>query len=504
MTNKSNWFEKVSKKNKLHFDKRKKYPVACSIIDSDSVAKHKFFPFINFTIKAFQYSKLKELKRQGITSIPKELLFKPREINYSCYSDSYILAYYNEKLAKTYENILKIKHISAPIAYISIKKANGKGKNNVDFAAEAFTEIKQRKNCFCIGLDIKGFFDNLDHKRLKYSLIKIIGTDDQKLTSDWYLIYKILTKFHFISLKELLKVLKKDKNDFWEKGKGFDAICTPKEFRDLIHTHTKLIKSNKTIKDNIEGENKRGIPQGINISGLLANIYMLDFDIELEKFLKDFDGYYRRYSDDIMIIVNNKKEMELALNKVKQLIGEFKLEIAKKKTSIIEFNNGNAKIYSSDLISSNNNENALQYLGFTYDGKNIRVRDSTIGKFWRDAKPHIRRMIITSLIMEKTIPKGKIYGLYSHLKNRPKKSNNKKAINFCGNFYSYIRNADKKLRQEYNFQQEVKIKKQLRNAWQQLNEYIEEVEQDYIEKPNKYKWIKSRIEKNIATNDCNK
>lgn len=492
MTTKSNWYEKVSKKNKLHLDKRKKYPIACSIVDSKNVAKHKFFPFINFTIRAFQYSKLKELRRQGVTTIPRELLFKPREINYSCYADSYILAYYNEKLTKTYENILRLKQISAPIAYVSIKKPNGKGKNNVDFAAEAFTEIKQRQNCFCIGLDIKGFFDTLDHKQLKYSLIKAVGTDDQKLTNDWYLIYKILTKFHFISLRELLKTLKKDKKDFWQIGQGFDAICTPEEFRDLIYTHKKLIKQNKEIK------NERGIPQGTNISGLLANIYMLDFDVALESFLKNFNGYYRRYSDDIMIIVNTKEDMELVIKQIKKMLDELKLEIAEKKTSIIEFKDGNAHIYNSDSITSNNKERAFQYLGFIYDGKNIRVRNSTIGKFWRDAKPHIRRMVITSLISNKDIPKGKIYGLYSHLKNRPNKKDKKQVLNYCQNFYSYIRKADEKFIKEYGFNEEVKIKKQLKNAWIQLNEYISQIENDYIEKPNKYKWLKSKFEKKSA------
>ena len=392
----SKWFEKVSQKNKLHFDKRKKYSLACSIIKPENVAKHKFFPFINFTIRAFQYSKLKELKKQGITSIPRELLFKSREINYSCYADSYILASYNENLIKMYENIIKIRGLSSPIAYRSIKKKDGKGKNNIDFAAEAFQEIKQRKNCFCMALDIKGFFDNLDHDLLKSSLINVLGVDNEALPADWYLIFKILTKFHYITLNELLSALKKKRSDFWTPGMGFESICTPEEFRALIKGNPLLIKPLKN-KESEEFEERKGIPQGTNISGLLANVYMLDFDIQLEKSLLDYHGYYRRYSDDIMIIVNSKHELEQIKLKIKKLLDDLKLDIADKKTCIVEFKNGNALSFNSETKSSTTNDSAFQYLGFTYDGKNIRVRNSTIGKFWRDSKPHIKRMIITSL-----------------------------------------------------------------------------------------------------------
>ena len=48
-----------------------------------------------------------------------------------------------------------------------IEKLLALGKNNIEFANNAFEEIKRRKHCVAIALDISGFFDNLDHQRLK-------------------------------------------------------------------------------------------------------------------------------------------------------------------------------------------------------------------------------------------------------------------------------------------------------------------------------------------------
>ena len=464
MTENPIWYQKVSQKTKLHFDKKKSYIKAANIIKKENVAKHRFFPFIFFQIKAFRYFLLKKKKKNNENYVHDEL-FKVRDINYACYSDSYIFAYYNEILSQIYESKLTELNLSAPIAYRSIKTKNNKGKNNINFAAEVFYEIKQRKDCYCIAIDIRSFFDNLDHQILKQALIKILNQENC-LEKDWYTVYRNLTKFHYIELKKLLKILKKKKSDFWKKGFGFEKICTPEELRELIKKHKDLVKTNKFIK------NKKGIPQGTNISGLLANIYMLDFDFEIENYMNILGGYYRRYSDDILIILNKEDDLIKILSFVESLLKKYKLEEAEEKRCISKFQNGICCKYKDNITP-------LQYLGFIYDGKNIRVRNATIGKFWRDAKPHIKRMIITSLKNKQKIPMGKIYGLYSHLKNRKKHIKKNVAKSFSGNFYQYIRNADKIFKEEYGFSSEVKIKKQMKNSWRLLNSYIDKTVLEY-------------------------
>lgn len=53
-----------------------------------------------------------------------------------------------------------------------------------------------------------------------------------------------------------------------------------------------------------------GIPQGIGISTLLSNIYMLPFDREISAFVNQHGGLYRRYCDDIMIIIPHDSELK--------------------------------------------------------------------------------------------------------------------------------------------------------------------------------------------------
>ena len=60
-----------------------------------------------------------------------------------------------------------------------------------------------------------------------------------------------------------------------------------------------------------------GIPQGSPISAVLANIYMLDFDYEINKYLESIGGIYRRYSDDMVAICPlDKKDEVIKLLKV--------------------------------------------------------------------------------------------------------------------------------------------------------------------------------------------
>ena len=47
---------------------------------------------------------------------------------------------------------------------------------------------------------------------------------------------------------------------------------------------------------------------------------MLDFDIKIQKLINECSGYYRRYSDDILIIVDTKEKLEKILLKMQTLL----------------------------------------------------------------------------------------------------------------------------------------------------------------------------------------
>ena len=90
-----------------------------------------------------------------------------------------------EILGQQYEDELKNRGIeSCVLAFRALSKSN------IDFAAQAFNEIRIRGDCAAVALDVTGFFDNLDHKVLKNSWSALLGPE--KLPSDHYAVTAIL------------------------------------------------------------------------------------------------------------------------------------------------------------------------------------------------------------------------------------------------------------------------------------------------------------------------
>jgi hypothetical protein len=106
---------------------------------------------------------------------------------------------------------------------------------------------------------------------------------------------------------------------------------------------------------------RKGIPQGSPISALLSNIYMMEFDEQISKYVKAYGGSYLRYCDDILLILPGSKESE-AIRVVGEKVKEIRLEIQESKTEVCRFGNS---------INGYRADRPLQYLGFIFDGQNI-------------------------------------------------------------------------------------------------------------------------------------
>ena len=89
---------------------------------------------------------------------------------------------------------------------------------NIDFAKEVFDYISTQGECVAIALDIKGFFDNLDHQQLKKKWLTVINTNENtpfsKLPNDQYKLFNSLSQFAFIEKIDLLNCLS-IKSMFW-------------------------------------------------------------------------------------------------------------------------------------------------------------------------------------------------------------------------------------------------------------------------------------------------
>ena len=107
----------------------------------------------------------------------------------------------------------------------------------------------------------------------------------------------------------------------------------------------------------------RGVPQGLSISNILANLYLSDFDREMrQKFA------YFRYVDDILFILPDEKVAETAYSLVRRkLKGKYSLvchDLGKNEKSTI------SKI-----------EDGIDYLGYRISLGKTKVKDKSVKQF---------------------------------------------------------------------------------------------------------------------------
>ncbi|MFM2086672.1 MAG: hypothetical protein RLZZ237_1541 [Pseudomonadota bacterium] len=392
---------------------------------SKEVAKHSFFPFINFSVTTFK------IKRHETTKKVHRVA-KIRPIAYASHVDSHIYAYYAYNLSKYYEECINQRKLNDCI--LAFRPL---GKSNIDFANEAFGKIKDSKICHVLALDITGFFDNLDHAILKKSWINLLGTNI--LPDDHWAIFKSLTQFASINQVALYELLGISLNN--KKSSG-PKLCSAQDFRGKVRP-ADLIIVNKS---------KKGIPQGSPISALLSNIYMTSFDVILKDFVDTCGGYYLRYCDDILLIVPPERRSDaesIAISEIKKL----QLDINPKKTDRVDF--------YFDEHGEFTSSKPLQYLGFMYDGKKIILRSASLAKYFDKMKRGVRTAKATMLkrnisrqnrgMAEKDLFRKSLYKRYTYLGRR--------------NFISYGFNAARKMNSPA-------IRKQLRGLWGRLHDEI--------------------------------
>jgi len=109
-------------------------------------------------------------------------------------------------------------------------------------------------------------------------------------------------------------------------------------FKSII---IKFLKADIIEKDGKKQKAQKGTPQGGLISPILANIY-LHYVLDLwfyGKLRGEIRGYTEmiRYADDFIIGAQTKEQAEIILAKIKERLKKFNLEISEEKTKIIEF-----------------------------------------------------------------------------------------------------------------------------------------------------------------------
>ena len=146
------------------------------------------------------------------------------------------------------------------------------------------------------------------------------------------------------------------------------------------------------MEDGVVTETEEGSPQGGNLSPLLANVYLNEFDWEFHR-----RGVPRiRYADDIVLLAKSERAAERLLeSSTKYLEETLKLKVNREKSRTVS------------VFAIRN----FKFPGFCFgkNGKGIYIR--THGKSWKKAKDKLRQLTSRSRSgsIIRTMEKIKVY-----------------------------------------------------------------------------------------------
>lgn len=468
------------------------------ICNPSYIAKYAFFPLIHASIDERRYKPNPELtvldqrKKEKCHSYQDskgkyQKHIKSRPLHYATHMDALIFGYYADLLQVKYEEELaKDEELSkCVLAYRRIKisdEKDSKHKSTIHFAHEVFEEIKARsknEDCMVLAFDIKSFFSSLNHVKLKEAWAKLIN--ETTLPKDHYNVFKASTRFSYIMLDDLRirnnsggrkapfdeKKLAKIRNK-----QGFNAFFeSPEEFRNKVKN--KEIRLHRFPFRKGEDNTPTGIPQGLPISAILANLYLLEFDkLVLQKVTRELGGYYRRYSDDIVVICKKENVDEIE-HFVTESIKDSLVKISTEKTEKFLFTHRAFGKQASRLTAIKltkhvcTMEAPFVYLGFEFYGNQTLIKSTNLAKFYRRMISTVKRKSRLALKIAENegrnpvVFRKRLYKLYINtnlnktiIKRRFKtlKVNEvgeyriesvEKEKDFRSNYLSYIRRASK-------------------------------------------------------------
>jgi hypothetical protein len=391
--------------------------------DPVKVARHRFCPLIlrNSTTRRLRFSNERGKKSHKAIDDVGNIISnaKVRPIEYATHIDSNLMSFYaHKKISPLYEKALKSsKQLNESITAYRRIPTNDKirFKYNVDFAKDVFDEIKKRKECAVLAFDIKSFFPSINHKILKREWCTLLGT--KSLPKDHYVIYKAMSKYSYIYYDDLRLGYKGNLDEKKiAKLRSQGKFQFFRDYEDIKESGIQVYKNQHKVNDE-----PSGIPHGLPLSALMANIYMLPFDKMIIKELVDIKGcFYRRYSDDL-VVVCDQNELESVDKFVMEIVKQIKLKIAPEKTEKFIFKNLNNRLECFKLDDEVLIRNSyLQYLGFDFYGYKTLIKAANLASFYRDMKEsiamkarRIKQVQEKYLIDQKIIYKRRLYRLYS-------------------------------------------------------------------------------------------
>ncbi|MBD2747764.1 group II intron reverse transcriptase domain-containing protein [Microvirga sp. BT688] len=344
---KPNWFKPRRYK---HFDVPVGANFAEKVARTGFAAQHSFSPHISYIKTEKRYRPTDPKKPH----LGRQIKIKNREIMYASHRDACILGYYSDQLGQRLEETYKGTNLhDCVIAYRRL------GKANYHFAADALGYARANVPCSVLAFDVSGFFDSLDHAILKRRLKSVLGVSE--LSPDWYAVFRQVTQFRKVALNDL------------RAHPVFGVRISDKTPRPIA-TVAELKAAGVTIQPN---PHKYGIPQGTPISSAFANLYMIEVDRTIAAACNKVGAFYRRYSDDILIICKPEDKLRLE-SVVLDAVDSERLTINIDKTERTLFEVAG--------------DRSAQYLGFSLHPSGAALRQSSLSRQWRKLRQAAKRI----------------------------------------------------------------------------------------------------------------
>lgn len=340
--------------------------VASFIDNPRLVASHQFLPVI---LHERKYSKLYTIENNSVKKLKKKP--KVRPLVSVGHVDALIYSLYAAKLSEMYEKRvqqLNIEEVATAYRY---------GRSNITSSKEIM-DIVSQDDCWILKGDFKGFFDHIDHSILKKRVSSLLNTTEG-LSDDWYAVFKSVTKYRHVRYDDIPQSM-------------LDYARTKRRYVDKLRDLGNAITTGELV---VSSKHQIGIPQGTSISAVLANVYMMEFDLAMKQMAEKFGGVYRRYSDDfVMVFPCNQIKVDEAVNvklDVSTLTTKMvRLTLESDKTKLIRYDKSRGKIWRLN-DEGEYRQSVFDYLGFIFDGTQVVLRSKGLFKFNYKGKRSIRQ-----------------------------------------------------------------------------------------------------------------
>lgn len=260
-----------------------------------------------------------------------------RRISIASIRDALVQRQLYEALYESVEKVFSKPNVS------NVSFAYRKGKS-APRAALKIWEAYKDGYLFALDADIVKFFDTLDHSRLSYLIDNWLGTNSPARQLLWRFMRTARVPY-----------------DTYRNEQGRSKIFQRKKPKCVSRT--------------------AGVPQGGVLSGMLANLYLHEFDLWVVGELgKEIDLKYFRYADDFVILTRDEKAAEAIKEPVRKKLAD---------DLFVELHSDPNKTKISEIAAGD-----LEFVGFHFTAHDVRARESNIKKFKNRFKEKLRRELI--------------------------------------------------------------------------------------------------------------